>query len=204
MLHATGLAAKQIACRRGRRLLFEGLSFSLDPGQSMLVTGPNGAGKTSLLRLIAGLLPLEAGRIEGGDAELPLEERCHYVGHLNAIRSALSLRENLRFWSDFLGGDAERMDEGLELFGLDALGDLPAGLLSAGQKRKLGLLRLLAAPRAIWLLDEPSVSLDAASVQILARVIRRHLTEGGIAVVASHTPLKLTFTQEIKLGEARR
>lgn len=205
MLHATGLAAKQIACRRGRRLLFEDLSFSLDPGQSLLVTGPNGAGKTSLLRLIAGLLPLEAGRFEGGDEELPLEERCHYVGHLNAIRSALTLRENLCFWADFLGGSAEGMDEGLELFGLNAVADLPAGLLSAGQKRKLGLLRLLAAPRPIWLLDEPSVSLDAASVQTLARLVRKHLAEGGVAVVASHTALKIAFTQEIQLaGAARR
>jgi heme exporter protein A len=195
----TSLAAHGISCQRGGRLLFEGLSFALEPGESLLVSGPNGAGKTSLLRLIAGLLPLQAGRIEGGDASVPLLELCHYVGHLNGIKSALTLGENVRFWVDFLGGDDAEPEGAYRKFGLEELRDLPAGILSAGQKRKLALLRLFAAPRPIWLLDEPSVSLDVASVKVLDAAIAQHLAQGGIAVVASHVPLKVKFAHELAL-----
>jgi heme exporter protein A len=195
----TSLAAHGIACQRGGRLLFADLSFTLEPGQGLLVTGPNGAGKTSLLRLIAGLLPLAAGSFESGDTSLPLPEHCHYVGHANGIKSALTLQENVAFWVDFLGGGDADLDDALEMFGLAELKDLPAGLLSAGQKRKLALLRLFAAPRPIWLLDEPSVSLDAASVKVLDKAIAQHLKQGGIAVVASHTSLKVKFAQELAL-----
>jgi heme exporter protein A len=195
----TSLAANAISCQRGGRVLFEGLSFALEPGESLLVTGPNGAGKTSLLRLIAGLLPLQAGSIEGGEESVPLPELCHYVGHLNGIKSALTLGENVSFWVDFLGGDGSGVQSAYQMFGLAELKDLPAGLLSAGQKRKLALLRLFAAPRPIWLLDEPSVSLDVASVKVLDKAIAQHLAQGGIAVVASHTPLKVKFAQELAL-----
>ena len=195
----TSLAAHGIACQRGGRLLFADLSFTLKPGEGLLVTGPNGAGKTSLLRLIAGLLPLNAGSFASGDDAVPLPELCHYVGHANGIKSALTLQENVAFWVDFLGGGDADLDDALAMFGLEGLKDLPAGLLSAGQKRKLALLRLFAAPRPIWLLDEPSVSLDAASVKVLDKAIAQHLGEGGIAVVASHTSLKVKFAQELAL-----
>lgn len=200
MSEAVHLAAHDVACRRGGRLIFAGLSFSLKPGEALLVTGANGAGKTSLLRLIAGLLPLEAGRLVGGDPSLPLAEQCHYIGHANAIRPALTLRENARFWAEFLEGDPDRIQEGLELFGLEGLADLPAAILSAGQKRKAALLRLFAANRPIWLLDEPSVSLDAASVKALTGVVKRHLAAGGVAVVASHTKLSVPFARELHLA----
>jgi heme exporter protein A len=165
----TSLAANAISCQRGGRVLFEGLSFALEPGESLLVTGPNGAGKTSLLRLIAGL------------------------------KSALNLGENVSFWVDFLGGDGSGVQSAYRMFGLAELKDLPAGLLSAGQKRKLALLRLFAAPRPIWLLDEPSVSLDVASVKVLDKAIAQHLAQGGIAVVASHVTLKVKFAHELAL-----
>lgn len=205
MDQAIGIAAHQISCQRGGRTLFSRLSFTLAPGEALFVSGPNGAGKTSLLRLIAGLLPLAAGRfsVAGPDADTPLPQRCHYVGHASAVKNALSVRENLAFWAEFLGGDAAAADIALETFGLEPLAQLPAALLSAGQKRKLALSRLFVAPRPVWLLDEPSVSLDAASVKLLDRAIAMHLKNGGIAIVASHTPLKVKFAHRLPLGTER-
>ncbi len=163
------LEARDVACDRGGRRLFENLSFSLEPGDGLLVQGPNGTGKTSLMRQIAGLLPLSAGEVSigGVDADIPLAEFCHYVGHLNGVKASLTVRENLSFWSRFLHGDSEwdDMETALDVFGLTEIADVAAGFLSAGQKRKLALSRLFACARPIWLLDEPSVSLDAASVE---------------------------------------
>ena len=192
--------ARDIACERGGRTLFEGLSFALGPGEALLVSGPNGTGKTSLLRQIAGLLPLAAGRFSaaGAEAATPVAELCHYVGHLNAAKNALSVRENLAFWADFL--DDGDLVGALGAFGLAPLADISAGLLSAGQKRKLALSRLFAAPRPIWLLDEPSVSLDKASVSKLDAAIRDHLKRDGIVIVSTHVPLKTKFAQELALG----
>lgn len=204
MPHRIGLAAQDLSCRRGGRLLFEGLSFALLPGEALLVTGPNGAGKTSLLRLIAGLLPVEAGSLSLPGAALDAErpEFCHYIGHANGIRNALSVSENLAFYADYLGGGGN-LGDAIEVFRLGDIAGIPAGMLSAGQKRKLALSRLFAAPRPIWLLDEPSVSLDAASVKLLDRAIGAHLKSGGIAMVASHIAPKTKFAQKIKLGGKR-
>ena len=200
-----GLAAFDLSCQRGGRVIFDGLSFKLAPGEALLVSGPNGAGKTSLLRQIAGLLPLAAGRLrlEGAPADAALPELCHYVGHANAVKASLSVSENLAFWADFLGEDRGDLSGALAAFGLTPLADLPAGLLSAGQKRKLALSRLFAAPRPIWLLDEPQASLDAASVRLLDAAIKAHLETGGIAMVASHTPLKTKFAHKLELGRER-
>lgn len=200
-----GLAALDLSCQRGGRVIFRALSFKLAPGEALLVSGPNGAGKTSLLRQIAGLLPLAAGRLrlEGAPADAALPELCHYVGHANAVKASLSVSENLAFWADFLGEDRGDLSGALAAFGLTPLADLPAALLSAGQKRKLALSRLFAAPRPIWLLDEPQASLDAASVRLLDAAIKAHLETGGIAVVASHTPLKTKFAHKLELGRER-
>ena len=207
MPHEIDLAALKISCQRGGRLVFRDLSFSLGPGQALLVTGPNGAGKTSLLRQIAGLLPLAAGdlRLDGAVADAELPELCHYVGHLNAVKTSLSVAENLAFWADFLGANAARLAPALALdaFGLAPLADLPAGLLSAGQKRKLALSRLFTTKRPIWLLDEPQTSLDAASLKLLDAAIASHLDGGGIAIVASHVALGTKFAKTLALGQER-
>jgi len=206
MPERVGLAALNISCQRGSKVLFEDLSFALAPSEGLLVTGPNGAGKTSLLRQIAGLLPLAAGllSLEGPRPDVELPELCHYVGHLNGIKTSFTVRENLAFWADFLGDNGSPLSPALAAFGLTPLADLPAGLLSAGQKRKLTLSRLFAAPRPIWLLDEPQVSLDAPSLKLLDDAIKNHLDAGGIAVVASHTALKTKFAHKIALGGKRK
>jgi len=199
---SVSLRAHAIACERGGRTLFEDLSFALAPGEALLVRGPNGAGKTSLLRQLAGLLPLAAGSLDapGADEDTPVSELCHYVGHLNAAKSTFTVEENLAFWADYLGDGAGDLDGALGSFGLEDLASLPAGLLSAGQKRKLALSRLFAAARPIWLLDEPSVSLDAAAVKRLDAALRDHLKGGGVAVVSTHVPLKTKFAHELTLG----
>jgi heme exporter protein A len=150
-------------------------------------------------------LPVAGGelRLEGASADAALPELCHYIGHLNAVKPSLSVSENLRFWAEFLGNNGEETSTALATFGLAALSDLPAGLLSAGQKRRLALARLLAARRPIWLLDEPQSSLDTASSKLLDAALDDHLAAGGIAVVASHTPLKSKFAHKLALGKAR-
>ncbi len=182
--------------------MFEHVSIQVKARGGVVLTGPNGSGKSSLLRVLAGFIAPAAGRLrlEGGDDEAPLGAQCHYVGHLNGVKSAFTLRENLAFWAEFLGGGD--VGHALSVFRLEALAEIPAGLLSAGQARRLGLARLALAPRPVWLLDEPTVSLDAGARKILANVIRGYLKGGGIVIAATHTPLGLRLDQELKLGAA--
>jgi heme exporter protein A len=205
MPHAIGLAALEISCQRGGRTVYRDVSFRLAPGEALLVTGPNGAGKTSLLRQIAGLLPLACGafRLEGGGADAAIPELCHYVGHANAVKASLSAAENLAFWAEFLGDRRQSVAAALAAFGLGALADLPGGLLSAGQKRRLALARLLVATRPIWLLDEPQTSLDKASLKLLDAAIEHHLATGGIAVIASHAEASAKRAKRLALGKER-
>ncbi len=193
------LSAQGLECRRGGRAVFSGLSFSLGAGQALAVTGPNGAGKSSLLRLIAGLLPAAGGRIAfGGDPERSIGERAHYLGHHDALKGALSVVENLSFWIDYLGGTG-RAEDALDRVGLRDLADLPASVLSAGQRRRLSLARLIAIPRTLWLLDEPGAALDQAAQNLLTQMMHDHVAREGLLVVATHTPLGID-ARELQLG----
>ena len=201
------LSGHDLACVRGGRRVFCGVGFSVAAGNALVLTGPNGAGKSSLLRMIAGLIHPAAGSIalEGGDPELSVGEQSHYVGHVDPLKPALTVMENLAFWTRFLNGvrdvdEAAVVERGLEAVGLADLARLPAAYLSAGQKRRLSLARVLAVPRPIWLLDEPSTALDAASQERLQRVMHSHLSGGGLIIAATHGPLGLTEPQELRLG----
>lgn len=183
------LLAEKLACRRGERLLFRDLSLALEPGEILLVAGPNGAGKSSLLRILAGFLAPESGRVRlEGAGETPLAEQCHYLGHRDGLRAALTVSENLAFLGALLGGTGQ-MAPALEQVGLGARGDSPVATLSAGQRRRVAFARLLMTPRPLWLLDEPTSALDAAAQEMVAACLAAHSAGGGIAVVASHLPL---------------
>jgi heme exporter protein A len=195
------LSGRGVRCVRGGREIFSGLDFEASSGEALAVTGPNGAGKTSLLRLIAGLLTMAGGSVdlEGGEAELTLPEQAHYLGHRDALKPALSVLENLAFWRDFLGGAAFDAAESLAAVGLDHAGHLPAAYLSAGQRRRLSIARLLAVRRPIWLLDEATNALDSAGQDLFAALMRDHLARGGLIVAATHAPLRLA-ARELRIG----
>jgi len=189
------LTAEKLACVRGDKKLFDGLNFRVTAGQALAVEGANGAGKTSLLRMIAGFLAPAAGRIlvkaaagESDDAE-ERGKSVGWLGHQDGLKPQLSVREQLDFFASLYGNKADSAV--LEQVGLARQADLPCRYLSAGQKRRLGLARLLASKRPLWLLDEPFAALDASGQQLIAHLMARHCGEGGIIVAATHEPLGL-------------
>ena len=197
------LLAENVCVDRGARRIVEGVGFALTDGEALILSGPNGAGKSTLLRAIAGLLPIAEGALTlDGDSE-EIAASLHYVGHAEGMKPALTVRENLDFWAAFLGrGGGLSAAESLDAFGLAHVIDLPAAYLSAGQKRRVALARLLVAPRPIWLLDEPTTALDVRAQASLAAVMARHRAGGGMVLAATHSPVGLENAGELKLGAA--
>lgn len=204
------LEAAGLGVIRGGRRVLSGATFSAAPGTFAALRGPNGSGKTTLLRALAGLTPIAEGdarlRSEAGETIALAEDADAFrqqailAGHLDAVKPALSVRENLSFWTDFYGADPARIDPALERFGLSALAEEPAGWCSAGQKRRVGLARLAVGGRPIWLLDEPTVSLDAASVEALTALIESHCAAGGVVIAATHQDFAAPERQRIDVS----
>jgi heme exporter protein A len=195
---------ENLACRRAGRLVFEGLSFSLGGGEALIVTGRNGAGKSSLLSILAGQLAAEGGTIRtDGLGERSLPQALHLVGHRDALKSALTAAENLAFARDLLGDAVLAPRAALEVVGLEHAADLPVAYLSAGQRRRVALARLLVARRPLWLLDEPTSALDAASQETLFGIMRSHLADGGLIIAATHAPFPIAEASELRIEGAR-
>ena len=198
------LEIRDLAALRGEERIFSAVTFSLSPGDALVVTGRNGSGKSTLIRTIAGLLPKDSGAVEvslNGEKIPRAAEACHYLGHRNAMKRELSVEENLVFWKRFLG-DFEG-DNGLEpeaaaeALGLASILHLPFGYLSAGQQRRMAMAKLLTAWRPIWLLDEPTAALDVQSEEIFAGLMRAHREKGGIVIAATHQELGLEGAKEL-------
>lgn len=195
------LTAEGLVCRRGGRLIFEGVGFGLGNGEAIALTGRNGAGKSSLIAMLCGRLRPEAGTIRlDGLGETPLAEAAHLVGHRDGLKTALTATENLLFAQEILGDPGLSPAQALEAVGLPHVGAMPVGYLSAGQRRRVALARLLVASRPFWLLDEPAAALDANAQAMLVGLMRAHLAAGGAILAATHGPLGLGGARELRIG----
>jgi heme exporter protein A len=201
------LEAHDLGCARGGRMVFTGVSFRVEAGTTLAVIGPNGAGKSSLLRLLAGLLRPEAGtiRISGREADVAV---AHYLGHADALKPAQTLRETLRYWQSIYRQEGrvaldDDIDEAAEIVGVGHAIDLHVAVLSAGQRRRAALARLLLSPRPLWLLDEPASSLDADGEARLGRLMAEHVARGGLIIAATHQVLPIAAQATLDLGRAR-
>jgi heme exporter protein A len=189
------LTVKSLACRRGRRLLFRGLDFTLGAGGLLLVTGRNGSGKSSLLRLLAGLLPAYEGDILWQDGPVS-GQHVHYLGHLDALKPELTVAETIRYWRTLY---QQLKGKSLDLFGFAELQDTPVRYLSVGQKRRLALMRLTIHEAPLWLLDEPSTALDDKGQTVLTNLIARHRARDGLAIIATHQSADYADGQKLSL-----
>jgi heme exporter protein A len=202
------LQVEDLVVDRGERRVLDGVSFALPAGHALVVTGPNGAGKSTLLRAIAGLVAVAGGVIRLATWEDRRASAIHLVGHLNAIKPQLTVEENCAFWCRWLSPDdpgealETRVEDALEAVGLLGLAESPTQFLSQGQRRRLALARLVAAPRPVWLLDEPVAGLDAASRATFAATMARHVEGGGLILAATHEPLGLEEAGELRLDPA--
>lgn len=199
------LSARDLSVSRGGRSIFTKISFAVASSELLAVTGANGAGKSTLLRAIAGLLPLAGGTLrfdETKNSDATIGERAHYFGHLDGLKPSLSVADNLALWSKIAGRPGLSTLEALEQVELDHLDDLPAGYLSAGQRRRASLARLLVVKRPIWLLDEPTSALDARSEATFGALLAEHLAQGGLALAATHRPLPVASHATLALGAA--
>ena len=199
------LLAENLSVRRGDDLLFANVSFGLGRGEALVLKGRNGSGKSTLLRTVAGFIRPETGTVklvtDGGRTEHRAAEACHYLGHRNAMKLELTVRENLGFWKSFLGhfpgGSGVDVEEAAEAVGLGGITHLPYGYLSAGQQRRFAMARLLVAYRPVWILDEPTAALDSNADSLFAGLVERHLADGGLVLAATHQPLGLTASTEL-------
>ena len=197
------LIAENLVLVRNERRLLNGVNFTLERGGALVLAGPNGAGKSSLLRALLGFLPFEQGQVRlEGAADAPLIEHAHYVGHADGLKQALTAGENLEFWVSMLGRSAISVRAALQLLRLAHVEHLPVGYLSAGQRRRVALARLLVAQRPLWLLDEPTTALDVATQAIFARICAEHLSEGGLILAATHMDLGFDAPRLLLGGEA--
>jgi len=196
------LSAEDLSGERGGWTVFSNVTFALDSGQALVLSGPNGSGKSTLLRVVAGLLPVAGGRVafQGEGAFTDLESSIHYLGHQNAMKTALSVDENLSFWRIQAGTPHLDIGEALEMVGLESVRHLPFGYLSTGQKRRISIAKLLVSYRPVWLLDEPTAGLDRASEAQFTELMTAHCEDGGMIVAATHLPLGLEDAKELRLS----
>lgn len=200
------LTVEGAAVERGGRLVMAAPDFAVEAGEAAILSGPNGAGKSTLLRALAGLLPLKRGDVRLGALDLVADVEAFaasvaYAGHLDAVKPALSVRANLEIWAAIFESEEDAVvDRALERFALSHMAEAPAAYCSAGQKRRLGLGRLLVSKRPLWLLDEPTVSLDAANAAVFAELVAEHCATGGYAVAATHIDIGLPAGPRIALA----
>ncbi len=200
------LTVTGLACQRGGYPVFSGVDLEVSAGQTLQVTGRNGSGKSSLLRLLCGLLEPAGGAITfvADDPEARVADQCHYLGHENGLKPQLTTVDNLDFWRRVYGPTGKSARDALSVVGLDRIADLPAAYLSAGQKRRAAIARLLVSKRSTWLLDEPTAALDRPSESLLGEIVDAHAGAGGLTIVATHLtlPFKVTATLDLTTHHA--
>lgn len=207
----TRFHGESLVCVRGERTVFQGLNFTLEPGGALILIGPNGSGKSSLLRLMAGLLKPYDGRLlwDDQDALDDIDEhgaKLHYVGHHDAVKPVLTANENIRFWAELRGVDKDGVNGGgveraLAALDIQHLYDVPGRFLSAGQKRRVNLARILAAPAPLWLLDEPTTALDKATIKRLEQAIQVHRDTGGMVVLSTHADVNMPGAKVLDVAQ---